>query len=250
MSKYCKVDYQRSGLPKLTSILLFMIMLYITLTLVANATFGKIIQISDFVGVGGEIVLPLVFLLEDIIAEVYGYRVSRTLLWYVMLAEFVFSALILLIIKLPSPHYWHLQSDFNNVFGKLIQVGPIAIFAVILGRFVNIYLITKLKVVVNGKFFWLRSVLSTSLGGGTVAFIYYFIGFHGIYSTQNIFHMFLSELGLRVSYAMIGGIPAILIVIWLKRVEKVDIYDVSTNFNPFKLSLEQREKEDKPCSSK
>ena len=239
MNKKEQLNYQKTGLPKLTSTLLFMMMLYFTLTLVANATFSKVIQFSDFVGVGGEVVLPLVFLIEDIIAEVYGYRLSRTLLWYVMLAEFIFSAFILIIIHMPSPHYWQLQTDFNNVFGKLIQVGPVAIIAVILGRFINIYLITRLKVIVNGKYFWFRSVLSTSIGGGAVAFLYYFIGFHGIYPLPDIVHMFLSELALRVVYAMIGGIPAILIVIWLKRSEKVDIFDVSTNFNPFKLTLKQ-----------
>lgn len=245
MKENLNSDYQKTGLPKLTSTLLFMMMLYFTLTLVANATFSKVIKVVDFVGVGGEVVLPLIFLIEDIIAEVYGYRLSRTLLWYVMLAEFIFSALILFIIHLPSPHYWQLQADFNRVFGKLIQVGPVAIIAVILGRFLNIYLITKMKVVVNGKYFWFRSVFSSSIGGGAVAFLYYFIGFHGIYPLPDIFHMFLSELALRISYAMVGGIPAILIVIWLKRSEKVDIYDISTNFNPFKLSLKQGKGENK-----
>jgi len=235
-------NYQRSGTPKMSAILLFLIMLYFTFTLVANATFSKAIQISDFVGVGGEIVLPLIFLIEDIIAEVYGYELSRTLLWLVMLAEFIFSAFILLIIHLPSPHYWELQSAFSSVFDKLIQVGPVAIIAVILGRFVNIYLITKLKVVVNGKYFWARSVFSTTIGGGTVAFLYYFIGFHGIYPIHDIFNMFLSDLSLRVIYAIVGGVPAILIVVWLKRIEKIDIYDVSTNFNPFKVSLQKSKK--------
>jgi proline iminopeptidase len=58
--------------------------------------------------------------------------------------------------------------------------------------------------------------------------------------------MFLSDFLMRVAYAMIGGIPAILIVIWLKSSEKIDIFDVSTNFNPFKVALTQDHTEEQP----
>lgn len=225
---------------KISAIFLTIVVFYITLTLTANATFAKIVKIGSFEGVGGEIIMPIILLLADIIAEVYGYKVSRALLWLAMLSEFVFSSLILFIIHLPSPTFWTHQDAFNLVFSKLLQVGPVAIAAVLIGQFLNIYLVSKFKILLKGKYFWFRSIVSIAIGAAVLDAIYFFVGFHGLYPASALWKMFISAYILRVAYAVIGGGPATIIVHILKKIEKTDVYDVSTDFNPFKLSLEDK----------
>ena len=49
--------------------------------------------------------------------------------------------------------------------------------------------------------------------------------------------LILTDYFVRFLYAMLGGGPAWLFVIFLKKRENTDVYDVGTNFNPFKLTL-------------
>lgn len=230
----------QSSQIRISTVFLAIVVLYITLTLAANATFAKIVHFGDFEGVGGEVIMPLILLLADIIAEVYGYKVSRALLWLAMLSEFVFSGAILFIIHLPSPAFWNHQDAFNQVFNKLLQVGPAAIVAVLIGQFLNIYLISKFKIFLKGRYFWFRSIASIAIGSAVSGGIYFFIGFRGLYAEHHLWVMFLSAYLMRLSYAVVGGGPATIIVHILKKVEKIDVYDGSTDFNPFKLSLSEK----------
>jgi hypothetical protein len=49
--------------------------------------------------------------------------------------------------------------------------------------------------------------------------------------------LFITDYLIRICYAALGGIPASLIVIHIKKKYKLDAFDYNTNFNPFKLSL-------------
>jgi hypothetical protein len=41
-----------------------------------------------------------------------------------------------------------------------------------------------------------------------------------------------------VAYSIVGAGPGVLIVKFLKKREGIDVYDYNTNFNPFKLRLD------------
>ena len=217
--------------------LFILVSLYVTFNLIGNALVFKIIKLGPALGVGGTLIMPLIYLIEDVIAEVYGYKISRLLIWAVLLSECIFSIAVLLIIRIPSPVFWHHQASFNTVFNPIMQVGPIAILAVLIGRFTNIYLITRSKVLVLGKYFWARSVFSTCVGGAIVGILYFYVGFWGRVPLASLNTLFLSDFLIRVAYAVFGGIPAFIFVDFLKKVDKIDVYDFNTNFNPFKINL-------------
>ena len=42
-----------------------------------------------------------------------------------------------------------------------------------------------------------------------------------------------------MSFALLLAFPSWLLVKYLKKAEKIDYYDINTNFNPFILSLEE-----------
>src|SRR3990167_4365545 len=95
---------------------LFLIVLYVTFSLLGTVLLYKLVEVGPGLAPGGLFFLPFVLLIEDVVAEVYGYKISRLLLWFVFLSMVIFTAGTALIIHLPSPSYWHLQPDFNQVF--------------------------------------------------------------------------------------------------------------------------------------
>jgi len=215
----------------------FMSILFITLNLVGGAVVYKVIKIGAWLGPGGLIILPITLLIEDIIAELYGYKISRLLLWYTFISYIIFSITIILIIRIPSPAYWHNENAYLTVFGSLLRAAPVTILAIFIGRFVNVILLTKFKALINGRLFWLRCIIATSVGGVITISIFFSIAFWGVIPTKGIEEMFISDYLVRVIYAIIGSFPANILVIMLKKKLEIDVYDFHTNFNPFKLSL-------------
>ena len=64
------------------------------------------------------------------------------------------------------------------------------------------------------------------------------IAFSGKINTTQLIQLAASDYSVRIGYLIIFAIPAAFIVKFFKSFDQVDIYDVSTNFNPFNLSLE------------
>lgn len=223
--------------------LTFLLMLYITLTLIGCPLLYKIFQIGFVVGVGGILPLPFVLLLEDVIAEVYGYKISRLMLWYLLFSMLLFIFGELWIVHLPSPSYWNHGAAFSVVFGGLAQGVPLMVFAVFCGRFLNLYVITKLKILVMGRYFWLRSVFSCLVGDLITLSILYSFGFPTLPFDAKA-HLFLSDLFVRVTYSIVGGGIGVFVVRFLKKKEGIDVYDHLTNFNPFKLAIKNEDPTD------
>lgn len=125
-------------------------MLYVCFNLLGTALLFKIVKVGPGSAPGGIFFVPLVLLIEDIVAELYGYKISRALLWYVLSSSLIFSVLSLVVVHLPSPEYWHLDTAYHTVFDPLLR-GSIALFlAISVGRFFNIYALTKMKILVHG----------------------------------------------------------------------------------------------------
>ena len=217
--------------------LMLILVLYVTFSLIGTVLFYKVITLGPGLAPGGLLVLPLVLMIEDVVAEVYGYRISRLLLWYVLLSIFLFAFISWLIIKIPSPTYWHGAEAFKTVFNPIIKSSLSLILALFVIRFLNIYLIAKTKIFVRGRYFWIRSIFSTLIGSLVGLFLLFGIAFfHGM-PLSDIFNLSLTDYAVRALYAVFGGGPAWLLVIFLKKKEQVDVYDNLTNFNPFKIGL-------------
>lgn len=195
----------------------------------------KLIAIGPLTGPGGLSVLPLIFLIEDIIVEIYGYKISRFLLWLILASSIMFSLACVTIIHLPSPTYWHLQKEYDAVFNPILKSGPAAVLAIFVGRFTNIILMTKWRILLKGKYFWLRSIFSTLIGSAFALSVFFILSFWGTVSFSVLETLFLSDMAVRLGYTIIGGIPVAFLVSYLKRKLGIDIFDDHINFNPFSL---------------
>lgn len=217
-------------------LLIFLIMLYFTVNLVGVPMAYKLIEIGPIIGPGGLAVLPLLFLIEDTIVELYGYKISRFLIWLIITSTIIFTFASVAITHLPSPSYWHLQSYYETVFDPLLKSGPSAVLAIFVSRFINIILMSKWKFLLRGKYFWLRSVLATLICSIFALSIFFVLSFGGKEPLSAIKIFFLSDIAVRLGYIMIGGIPVSFLVSYLKTKLGLDVMDDQINFNPFSLN--------------
>lgn len=227
-------------LPRLQSqykALTFLSMCYVTLILAANVLIYKIVQIGPITMTVGSLVTPFWFLMTDIVAEVYGYQLTRRLIWSGIACGFIFTMVCVTLIHFPSPPAWEFQSAYNQVLGKLPRIFLGSVAGVIIGAFANTYLITKWKILVHGRYFWLRSIGAGMTGQLAFTIITITFDLLGVLLFDQIIQLILISFVIKLTVTVILAIPATILVYYLKKLENIDIYDYGTNFNPFILQL-------------
>lgn len=216
--------------------ILFLAMLFVTIDLAAVSVAYKMVSLNLLFAInsGETFIFPMTYALGDVITEVYGYKMAKKLIWLSLLLQFVFALLVTTVIHLPKPLYWEGDSAYLLVFGSLIKFVLAGTVANLVSNFMNIYIVSKLKIPFEGTLFWVRSILSTVISGFFLVAIIIAIGFSGKeLNLEQSWVMFKSTYSLEVLYALLLVIPSALMAKFLKRVENVDVYDNKTNFNPF-----------------
>lgn len=218
--------------------ILFISMLFVTVDLAAVSVAYRMVSINHLLQIlsGATFIFPLTYCLGDIITEVYGYHLAKRLIWLSLLLQFIFALLITAVLYLPAPFFWDNYNDYIHVFGSILRFVFAGTCANICSNFLNIYLVSKLKIPFEGKLFWLRSIISTVLGGFLLVSIVVLVGFSGgEMNLTNTWIMFKSTFSLEVIYAITLAIPATYITNFLKKQENIDVYDFNINYNPFLL---------------
>jgi uncharacterized integral membrane protein (TIGR00697 family) len=187
----------------------------------------------------GTILFPISYIFGDILTEVYGYKRSRRVIW-VGFACLVLSALIFWIVRvLPGEATWQGYAGddaYNAILGGMSTGGIVlaSLAGYWTGEFTNSFILAKMKVLMNGRWLWARTIGSTIFGQlvDTVMFVFVASAF-GVFPwslfltltvTNYVFKCGVEALMTPITYAVVNV---------LKRVEDEDYYDRGTNFNPF-----------------
>ena len=110
------------------------------------------------------------------------------------------------------------------------------IFGVFAGGFVNTYLLTKWKILARGKFFWLRSIGSSSTGQFVFTVVTLLFDMLHVLPLQKIIQLICLSFTLKIVITFFAAWPSTILVIFLQKTESIDVYDYNTDFNPFNLA--------------
>jgi queuosine precursor transporter len=212
-------------------------MFYMTIKLVTVLLIYKIVSFGPITTTASSIIIPLWFLIGDVISEVYGYDIAKKIIWAALIFQFIFAILCVLLIKLPSPVTWAYQSAYHQVLGSLPRIVCSSFIAIASGVFINSYYVSKWKVLLNGRFFWLRSLGASMIGEAIFITIALSMEFIGVVPWQTLVKLIIVSFMIKLVINPIFAIPSSILAAILKRIEKIDIYDHDIEFNPFKIKL-------------
>ena len=74
-------------------------LLFTTCLIVANIVEQKLIAVGPVEATAGLLIFPVSYIVNDLIAEVWGYRKARLIIWYGFLMNFVAVAVFRLSIR-------------------------------------------------------------------------------------------------------------------------------------------------------
>ena len=208
---------------------------FVAVLLISNIASTKILDFGFFTFDGGTLLFPLSYIFGDILTEVYGYRRSRRVIWLGFGAALLASAVFIIVGKLPPAAGWENQEAYDKILGLTPRIVIASLIAYFAGEFSNSFILAKIKIWMQGRRLWVRTIGSTLVGEGVDTVLFIFIAFWGILPGSLILTLIISNYLFKTGVEVLFTPATYKVVKWLKRAESEDYFDYKTNFNPFKF---------------
>lgn len=202
----------------------------------ANLLEAKVIKLGPLAITAGMIVFPLSYIINDCIAEVWGFKKARLIIWMGFLMNFMVVGLGQIAVMIPAAPFWKGEDSFNFVFGMAPRIAGASLVAFLSGSFLNAYVMSRMKVRSKGKHFSFRAVVSTLAGESADSLIFFPIAFAGLMPAGELLKMMAVQAILKTLYEIIVLPVTVRVVKYVKRVDGSDVYDDSISYNIFKIN--------------
>lgn len=132
---------------------------------------------------------PVVFIMTDVIGELYGRRIAKlfVLAGFISTASFIAYSLLSLALPWSSAAEW-VRDGYNQVFGVSIRIALASLVAFAIAEYQDVLAFFYFKRFFEGagSFFWLRSLLSNVWSQFLDTAVFMIIAFAGVYSWMTI----------------------------------------------------------------
>jgi uncharacterized integral membrane protein (TIGR00697 family) len=130
---------------------------------------------------------PIVFLMTDVIGEVYGKEMAKSFVraGFIATALFTLYSLLSLVMPWSVDGEWAKQS-YNLIFGVSGRIALASLAAFALAEFQDVFTFFFVKEKLKLPKFWLRSLISNLWSQLLDSAIFMIIAFAGIYSTKTL----------------------------------------------------------------
>ena len=201
----------------------------------ANLLETKVIQIGSLTVTAGLLVFPISYIINDCIAEVWGFKKARLIIWSGFAMNFFVVALGLIAVAIPAAPFWEGEEHFDFVFGMAPRIVAASLMAFLVGSFLNAYVMSKMKIASQGRNFSARAILSTIVGETADSLIFFPVAFGGIIAWKELLIMMGLQIVLKSMYEVIILPVTIRVVKVIKKVDGSDVYDTNISYNVLKV---------------
>ena len=193
--------------------------IFVGLIIGMNLLGGKII---DFFGVSASVgifMVPITFLITDIVAEVYGKKAAQQFVNIGVIALVMIFIYTSIFINLSPNARFLANTEYRTIFGASLRIIIASIIAFIISQSHDVWAFHYWKKKTGDRFLWLRNNLSTIVSQAIDTLIFMTIAFYKI--TPQFDFAFIIKLAipfyiLKVIFALLDTPFAYLGVRWLK----------------------------------
>ena len=201
----------------------------------ANLLETKVIQVGSLTVTAGLLVFPISYIINDCIAEVWGFKKARLIIWSGFAMNFFVVGLGLIAVAIPAAPFWEGEEHFDFVFGMAPRIVAASLMAFLVGSFLNAYVMSTMKIASQGRNFSARAILSTIVGETADSLIFFPIAFGGIIAWKELLIMMGLQIVLKSMYEVIILPVTIRVVKVIKKIDGSDVYDTNISYNVLKI---------------
>ena len=209
---------------------LFLTVCFCVFLILSNLLEVKVVDFSLLTVTGGLVVFPMSYIINDCVAEVYGFRLARLTIWLGFFMNLLAVIIIQVVLLLPADASWGGQLAFESVFSSSGRILFASFTAMVCGSMINAYVMSKMKLKHAGKNFSFRAILSTLFGEAVDSVVFFPIAFCGALPIDLIIHLIITQACLKTAYEIIALPVTIRVVKWLKKHENTDVYDKEISY--------------------
>lgn len=212
-------------------------MIWVTFLIIGILTAIKTFSIGPIIFSVAILSYPFVYIFADIFTEVYGYRVTRRIVWTGFSCMLLASTITYIYSLIPPT----LTFAYNDAFNLIFRASPIIAIAGIIGTFsgeiTNSFVVAKVKLLTGNSHKWLRWISSTFFGQIVDNGIFFTAAFFaaGLYKIDELFPLIMSSVLFCTIWEILALPITYRVIALIKHKEGLDTYDHGTNFNPFNL---------------
>lgn len=215
--------------------LIILIMFYMAIMLCNAVLTNRYVGSDDIFILGGTLTSPFIFILDGIITEIYGYKVALG----VILSGFIMQTMVILIccmvVIAPYPSMFKNYNAYYDIFGpSLMKINISTFSAYIISNCMNSYIIARCKILVKGRYFWLRCIGASTFSEAIYSFLAIIMMELNSIPFNGILHIAIYSYFIKVIYNVLFAVPANLTVNFIKHKSGIDMYEFPTLFTPFK----------------
>jgi uncharacterized integral membrane protein (TIGR00697 family) len=188
---------------------------------------------------GGTLLFPLAYVFGDVLTEVYGFRAGRRVIWTGFCALALASLIFFLLRVLPADASWEAYAGsaaYDAILGGM-STGGIALASLLgywVGEFSNSAVLSRVKVLMKGKFLWVRTIGSTLVGEFLDSLVFVTVAsVTGVFGWELFASLVLTNYLFKCLIEVIMTPVTYLTVRKLKQKEGIDTFDREEKYNPF-----------------
>ena len=220
---------------KLSITFLLMAVAFTVCLISSNLFATKVISLWGINLPGAVIIFPISYILNDCIAEVWGYRKARLVIWMAFAMNLFVVLVGQLIVWMPAASFWDGAPHFDYMFRMAPRIVFASLLAFLAGSMLNALVLSKMKVADEGRRFGVRAIVSSLAGEFTDSLIFIPIAFFGT-PFKALLSMMIAQVTIKVCYEIIVLPLTAAVVRKVKKVEETDTFDTNISYNPFKIS--------------
>jgi uncharacterized integral membrane protein (TIGR00697 family) len=153
---------------------------FVGLLLISNVGAVKLITFGPIIVDGGAFLFPLVYIVGDVLSEVYGFKATRRAI-VLGFAMSILAALVFWLVQIsPSAVGWENQSAFESILGFVPRIVLASVCGFLVGQILNSYVLVKIKERTQEKALWVRLIGSTVVGEFADTIVFCTIAFLGV----------------------------------------------------------------------
>ena len=139
------------------------------------------------------------------------------LIWLGFAMNFLFVMFGAIADWIPGADYWNGDEGFHQIFGLAPRIVAASFVAFLAGSFINAYVMSRMKMMTEGKGFSFRAIAS------------------GVIPWEEMPSLIISQVCIKTLYEIIVLPVTIRVVAFTKRHDQEDVYDEDINYNIFKI---------------
>ena len=168
--------------------------------IMSNIMSFKTFEVLGFVLPTAVIIFPIVYITNDVLAEIYGYQKAKLVIWTGFVMNAIAVAAYNIAIVLPGPVFFEGQEAFALVLGNTFRVLVASMAAYLVGSLCNAKIMEMMK---GRSGLMARCVFSTLVGEGLDAFIFITIAFIGTMPMITLATMIVVQAAFKTLYEIV-----------------------------------------------